>query len=53
MLVLERKIGESILIGEDIEIKVVGIPRKNRVRLGMTAPKCMPIDRKEIKNKPQ
>lgn len=51
MLVLERTIGESIMIGDDIEIKICDIPRRNRVRLGIDAPGSMQIDRKETKQK--
>ena len=47
MLVLTRKIGESILIGEGIEVRVVGVNGK-KVRLGMTAPSDVPILRDEI-----
>ena len=46
MLVLSRKEGESIFIG-DIEVMVVGI-RDNKVRLGITAPVDVPVHRSEI-----
>jgi carbon storage regulator len=46
MLVLTRKTGEVILIGEDIRIKVVRI-KSNTVRLGIIAPKDMGIHRDE------
>ena len=47
MLVLTRKIGEQIIIGEDIRLAVVAI-QGDRVRLGITAPKDTRVDRQEI-----
>jgi len=47
MLVLTRKIGESICIGDDVELVISDI-LKNAVRIGVKAPKNMPIYRKEI-----
>jgi len=47
MLVLARAENETIRIGDDIEIVVVSI-RGNRVRLGIKAPKSIPIDRQEV-----
>ncbi|NPA14926.1 MAG: carbon storage regulator CsrA [Deferribacteres bacterium] len=47
MLVLTRKIDESIIIGEDIEIKVLAITGKS-VKLGIIAPKELSVYRKEI-----
>ncbi len=47
MLVLTRKIEESIVIGEDIEIKVLAISGKS-VKLGIIAPKELSVYRKEI-----
>ena len=47
MLVLSRRVGESILIGDDIEVKVSEIG-EGQVRLSMIAPKDVPIVRKEI-----
>ncbi len=51
MLVLGRRIDERICIGDDIEIIVVDILKmggKRTVRLGITAPKDIPVHRKEI-----
>jgi carbon storage regulator len=48
MLVLSRKIGQRIILGADIEITVVQIQRK-RVRLGVTAPRDVPVDRCELR----
>lgn len=47
MLVLTRKRNESIQIGEDIEVKVLGI-EGDQVKLGISAPKSVDIYRKEI-----
>ena len=47
MLVIRRKSGESILIGDDIDIHVMEISG-NRVTLGITAPQTLIILRKEI-----
>ncbi len=47
MLVLTRKIGERILIGPDVEIAVVQV-RSNSVRLGVTAPRAIPVHRAEV-----
>ena len=47
MLVLSRKKNESIIIGDDITIMVVEI-RDGKVRLGIEAPKEVPIHRAEI-----
>ncbi len=47
MLVLSRRKDETIVIGEDIHITVVDI-RGDTVRLGITAPKSIPVYRKEI-----
>ena len=47
MLILTRKIGESITIGDDIKIQVLEIKGK-QVRLGIQAPKKYSIHREEI-----
>ena len=47
MLVLSRRKNESIMVGEDIEIVITGV-RGDRVRLGITAPKYVPVHRREI-----
>lgn len=47
MLVLSRKVGESILIGPDIAVTVIRIG-PNTVRLGITAPREVPITRDEL-----
>ena len=47
MLVLSRQIDESIMIGDDVEITIVDV-RGDKVRLGITAPKKIPVHRREI-----
>jgi len=47
MLVLSRKTGEEIVINRDTALTVVEI-RGGKVRLGFTAPKEVPIHRKEV-----
>lgn len=47
MLVLTRRRGETIMIGDDVTITVVGVDR-NQVRLGIHAPDKVSIHREEI-----
>lgn len=47
MLVLSRQRDETIMIGDDIELTVVDI-RGDKVRLGIKAPSCIAVHRKEI-----
>ncbi|MFU0823712.1 MULTISPECIES: carbon storage regulator CsrA [Clostridium] len=47
MLVVKRKEGESLLIGEDIEINIVSI-ENGSVKIGINAPKNVAILRKEL-----
>jgi len=47
MLVFERYPGQSIMIGDDIEITIAFV-RHGRVRIGITAPRSIPVHRKEI-----
>lgn len=47
MLVLSRKVDESIVIGDDIIITIVEI-RGDKARIGITAPKEMPVHRQEV-----
>ena len=53
MLVLSRRVSQSIKIGNDVEVTVVKI-EKDKVRIGITAPKTMPVNREEVikKEKP-
>ncbi len=47
MLVLARKVGQSIVINENIELLVIEV-RGDQVRLGIEAPKSIPVHRKEL-----
>ena len=47
MLVLSRKPGERVLVGEDVEVVVLEVDG-DRVKLGFTAPRYVPICRAEI-----
>lgn len=48
MLMVNRKVGEVIRIGDDITITVANI-RRGEVRLGVTAPKDVIVDRLEVR----
>ena len=47
MLVLTRRKGESIILSDNIEVRVLGISR-NQVKIGIQAPRSVPVYRKEI-----
>ncbi len=47
MLILTRKVGETIMIGEDVVVKVLGV-RSGQVKIGVQAPKELPVHRHEI-----
>ena len=49
MLILSRKPGERVFLGDDIEVVVVQV-RGNRVKLGFKAPGYLPIKREEIRD---
>ena len=52
MLVLSRKVGEKILIGDNISVTVVRVAQ-GTVRIGVEAPDELPIVREEIKDQQQ
>lgn len=47
MLVISRNLNETINIGEDVKIVVLSV-RGNRVRIGIDAPKEIPVHRQEV-----
>lgn len=47
MLILTRKVGEVIMIGDDIVVKVLGV-RSGQVKIGIEAPRELPVHRHEI-----
>jgi len=47
MLVLSRRLNESIMIGDEVEIKIVDV-RGDQVRIGVQAPRDIPVHRKEV-----
>ena len=51
MLVLSRKVNESIQIGDDIKIVIVRITH-NKIRIGIEAPKSIPVVRGELLSLP-
>lgn len=47
MLILTRRAGETIMIGPDIEVTVMGV-NGSQVKIGIKAPKATTVDREEI-----
>lgn len=47
MLILTRRVGESLMVGDDITITVLGV-KGNQVRIGVNAPKDVAVHREEI-----
>jgi carbon storage regulator len=47
MLILTRRAGETLMIGEDVSITVLGV-KGNQVRIGINAPKDVAVHREEI-----
>lgn len=47
MLILTRRVGETVMIGDDVAVTVLGV-KGNQVRIGIKAPKDTPVHREEI-----
>ena len=47
MLILTRHVGETVMIGNDVTVTVLGV-KGNQVRIGINAPKSVPVHREEI-----
>ena len=52
MLILTRRVGESLMVGDDITITVLGV-KGNQVRIGVNAPRDVAVHREEIYNRIQ
>jgi carbon storage regulator len=50
MLILTRRVGETIMVGDEIQVSVLAV-KGNQVRIGVTAPKDMPVDREEVRER--
>ena len=47
MLILTRRVGETLMVGDDVTITVLGV-KGNQVRIGVNAPKDVAVHREEI-----
>jgi carbon storage regulator len=47
MLILTRRVGETLMIGDQITVTIVGV-NANQIRLGIGAPKEIPVHREEV-----
>ncbi len=50
MLILTRRVGEKVMIGDDVSVTVLRV-KGNQVRLGVEAPKSVSVQREEIFNR--
>ena len=47
MLILTRRVGETLMVGDDVPVTVLGV-KGNQVRIGVNAPKDVSVHREEI-----
>lgn len=47
MLILTRRVGETLMVGDDVTVTVLGV-KGNQVRIGVNAPKAVSVHREEI-----
>ena len=47
MLILTRRVGEKLIIGDDVKVTILGV-KGNQIRIGIDAPKDMQVHREEI-----
>ncbi|MCK9503143.1 MAG: carbon storage regulator CsrA [Porticoccaceae bacterium] len=47
MLILTRRVGETLVVGDDVTVTVLGV-KGNQIRLGVNAPKDVSVHREEI-----
>jgi carbon storage regulator len=47
MLILTRRVGETVMIGKDVSVMVIGV-KGRQIRIGINAPKDVTVHRKEI-----
>jgi carbon storage regulator len=47
MLILTRRVGETLCIGDEIEVTILGV-KGNQIRVGVNAPEVMPVHREEV-----
>jgi len=52
MLILTRRVGETIMVGDDVQVTVLGI-KGNQIRIGIDAPEKIAVHREEIYNRIQ
>jgi len=50
MLILTRRVNETLMVGDDVKVTVLGI-NGNQVRIGVQAPRHIPVHRQEIYEK--